>query len=167
MDTVLQFILKYTTIYFNLGLATGLVCGALLLLRPVLVRFLSPRQRLLLWATVWLSAYIPNWYEIFSWLHILPVTFRDLITPRTSYDLDSVPMYLPVYEGTGSYHVALPGGHARPWRCAGACWTGSGRSCAPAACGRSRIISGCACVPDCPPALSIRRGRRSTGSGIT
>ena len=114
MDTVLQFILKYTTIYFNLGLATGLVCGALLLLRPVLVRFLSPRQRLLLWATVWLSAYIPNCYEIFSWLHILPVTFRDLITPRTSYDLDSVPMYLPVYEGTGSYHVALPGGHAIP-----------------------------------------------------
>ena len=28
MDTVLQCILKYTTIYFNLGLATGLVCGA-------------------------------------------------------------------------------------------------------------------------------------------
>ena len=114
MDTVLQLILKYATIYFNLGLATGLVCGALLLLRPVLVRFLSPRQRLLLWATAWLSAYTPIWYEIFSWLHILPVTFRDLITPRTSYDYDAVPMYLPVYEGTGSYHVALPGGHAIP-----------------------------------------------------
>ena len=122
MDTVLQFILRYATIYFNLGLATGLVCGALLLLRPVLVRILSPRQRLLLWGTVWLSAYMPNWYEIFSWLHILPVTLRDFITPRTDTNpmYDGVPAYLPAFQGEGVYNLALPGGSSatvtlEPW----------------------------------------------------
>ena len=43
--------------YLNLGLAVGLACGALLLLRPLLKRVLSPRQRLLLWMTAWFSAY--------------------------------------------------------------------------------------------------------------
>ena len=65
--------------YLNLGLAVGLACGALLLLRPLLKRVLSPRQRLLLWMTAWLSAYVPQWYQILSWPHVLPVTFRDLI----------------------------------------------------------------------------------------
>ncbi len=41
--------------YLNLGLAVGLACGALLLLRPLLKRVLSPRQRLLLWMTAWFS----------------------------------------------------------------------------------------------------------------
>ena len=96
--------------YLNLGLAVGLACGALLLLRPLLKRVLSPRQRLLLWMTAWLSAYVPQWYQILSWPHVLPVTFRDLITPRTMENLsfDRVP--------------------SKPRPARAGCWTGTGRS---------------------------------------
>ena len=55
--------------YLNLGLAVGLTCGALLLLRPLLKRVLSPRQRLLLWMTAWLSAYMLQGYQLLSYLH--------------------------------------------------------------------------------------------------
>ena len=92
-----QLLWEFLSIYLNLGLAVGLTCGALLLLRPLLKRVLSPRQRLLLWMTAWLSAYVPQWYQILSWPHVLPVTFRDLITPRTMENLsfDRVPAYFP------------------------------------------------------------------------
>ena len=48
-----QLLWEFLSIYLNLGLAVGLTCGALLLLRPLLKRVLSPRQRLLLWMTAW------------------------------------------------------------------------------------------------------------------
>lgn len=102
--------------YLNLGLAVGLTCGALLLLRPLLKRVLSPRQRLLLWMTAWLSAYVPQWYQILSWPHVLPVTFRDLITPRTMENLsfDRVPAYFPDCQGEQQINLALPGGAYLP-----------------------------------------------------
>ena len=102
--------------YLNLGLAVGLTCGALLLLRPLLKRVLSPRQRLLLWMTAWLSAYVPQWYQILSWPHVLPVTFRDLITPRTMENLsfDRVPAYIPDYQGEQQINLVLPGGSYVP-----------------------------------------------------
>ena len=102
--------------YLNLGLAVGLACGALLLLRPLLKRVLSPRQRLLLWMTAWLSAYVPQWYQILSWPHVLPVTFRDLITPRTMENLsfDRVPAYFPDCQGEQQINLALPGGAYLP-----------------------------------------------------
>ena len=102
--------------YLNLGLAVGLACGALLLLRPLLKRVLSPRQRLLLWMTAWLSAYVPQWYQILSWPHVLPVTFRDLITPRTMENLsfDRVPAYFPDCQGDQQINLALPGGFYVP-----------------------------------------------------
>ena len=102
--------------YLNLGLAVGLTCGALLLLRPLLKRVLSPRQRLLLWMTAWLSAYIPQWYQLLSWPHLLPVTFRDLITPRTMENLsfDRVPAYFPDCQGEQQINLALPGGAYLP-----------------------------------------------------
>ena len=62
--------------YLNLGLAVGLACGALLLLRPLLKRVLSPRQRLLLWMTAWFSAYTLQGYQLLSYLHVLPVCSR-------------------------------------------------------------------------------------------
>ena len=102
--------------YLNLGLAVGLTCGALLLLRPLLKRVLSPRQRLLLWMTAWLSAYVPQWYQILSWPHVLPVTFRDLITPRTMENLsfDRVPAYFPDCQWDQQINLALPGGSYVP-----------------------------------------------------
>lgn len=102
--------------YLNLGLAVGLICGALLLLRPLLKRVLSPRQRLLLWMTAWLSAYTLQGYQLLSYLHVLPVTFRDLITPRTMENLsfDRVPAYFPDYQGEQQINLALPGGTYLP-----------------------------------------------------
>ena len=102
--------------YLNLGLAVGLTCGALLLLRPLLKRVLSPRQRLLLWMTAWLSAYMLQGYQLLSYLHVLPVTFRDLITPRTMENLsfDRVPAYIPDYQGEQQINLVLPGGSYVP-----------------------------------------------------
>ena len=96
--------------YLNLGLAVGLACGALLLLRPLLKRVLSPRQRLLLWMTAWFSAYT------LQGLHVLPVTFRDLITPRTMENLsfDRVPAYFPDCQWDQQINLALPGGSYVP-----------------------------------------------------
>lgn len=102
--------------YLNLGLAVGLACGALLLLRPLLKRVLSPRQRLLLWMTAWFSAYTLQGYQLLSYLHVLPVTFRDLITPRTMENLsfDRVPAYFPDCQGEQQINLALPGGSYVP-----------------------------------------------------
>lgn len=102
--------------YLNLGLAVGLTCGALLLLRPLLKRVLSPRQRLLLWMTAWLSAYTLQGYQLLSYLHVLPVTFRDLITPRTMENIsfDRVPAYFPDCQWDQQINLALPGGSYVP-----------------------------------------------------
>lgn len=102
--------------YLNLGLAVGLTCGALLLLRPLLKRVLSPRQRLLLWMTAWFSAYTLQGYQLLSYLHVLPVTFRDLITPRTMENLsfDRVPAYFPDCQWDQQINLALPGGAYLP-----------------------------------------------------
>ena len=102
--------------YLNLGLAVGLACGALLLLRPLLKRVLSPRQRLLLWMTAWFSAYTLQGYQLLSYLHVLPVTFRDLITPRTMENLsfDRVPAYFPDCQGEQQINLVLPGGAYLP-----------------------------------------------------
>ena len=102
--------------YLNLGLAVGLTCGALLLLRPLLKRVLSPRQRLLLWMTAWFSAYTLQGYQLLSYLHVLPVTFRDLITPRTMENLsfDRVPAYFPDCQWEQQINLALPGGAYLP-----------------------------------------------------
>ena len=66
--------------------------------------------------TAWLSAYVPQWYQILSWPHVLPVTFRDLITPRTMENLsfDRVPAYIPDYQGKQQINLVLPGGAYLP-----------------------------------------------------
>ena len=111
-----QLLWEFLSIYLNLGLAVGLTCGALLLLRPLLKRVLSPRQRLLLWMTAWLSAYTLQGYQLLSYLHVLPVTFRDLITPRTMENLsfDRVPAYFPDCQWDQQINLALPGGFYVP-----------------------------------------------------
>ena len=54
-------LIKLITIFFNMGVASGFLVGALLLLRPALVRALSPRQRLWLWFLAWGAGYLPVW----------------------------------------------------------------------------------------------------------
>lgn len=95
----------------NRGLAIGLMFAALLLLRPLLKRLITPGQRVILWVAGWLPAYLSTWYGMLGWLHILPVTFRDLITPRVDSRHRDLPAYLPgTYSGSGSYNLAMPGG---------------------------------------------------------
>lgn len=100
--------------FLNMGLATGLILGAMCLLRPVTARLLTPQQRVVLWSLGWLGGYLSSWYNITSWLYFLPVTFRTLITSRTSLNT-AVPAYLPAnYSGPGTYNLALPGGKFVP-----------------------------------------------------
>lgn len=101
----------------NLGLAVGMMFAALFLLRPLLVRILSPGQRVALWVVGWISLYSPSFYGLLSLVHILPVTFRDLITGRVKDGgwTTSIPAYLPMdYHGAGVYHLSLPGGAVVP-----------------------------------------------------
>lgn len=110
MEHVAEFLILTAALMVNLGLAMGLYFAALMVLRPVLKRLLTPQQRVVLWSLGWCSAYLWNWYTIFSWIRLVPVTFRDLITPRTMAS-NAVPNYfLGDWQGPGGYHLALPGG---------------------------------------------------------
>ena len=99
---------------WNMGIAAGMMLGGMLVLRPVLLRLLTARQRTWLGMLGWYGTGMINVFGVLGWVHILPVTFRDLITPRTiSRTVYQWPAYLPdVYRGTGEYAVALPGGKA-------------------------------------------------------
>lgn len=102
------------SLFLNLGLMIGLILGALILLRPILVRVLTPQQRAVLWLVAWIPAYLPAWYRMTNWIALLPVTFRDLVVPRTGPAYD-VPAFLPgAYGEPGTYHLALPGGELVP-----------------------------------------------------
>lgn len=107
MDYVLHLVLSFG----NWGLTMGMMLGGLLLLRPLLLRAVTPRQRTWLWMLGWYGTFLTSVFEVLSRFHLLPVTFRDLITPRT--DMEAMPAYLPSeYWGAGEYALALPGGAA-------------------------------------------------------
>ena len=99
---------------WNMGIAAGMMLGGMLVLRPVLLRLLTARQRTWLGMLGWYGTGMINLFSVLGWVHILPVTFRDLITPRTTGRTENeLPAYLPVdYRGTGEYVMALPGGKA-------------------------------------------------------
>lgn len=99
---------------WDMGIVAGLMLGGMLLLRPVLLRLLTARQRTWLGMLGWYGTGMINLFSVLGWVHILPVTFRDLITPRTTgRTANELPAYLPVdYRGTGEYVMALPGGKA-------------------------------------------------------
>ena len=105
---------RISLMFWNMGIAAGLMLGAMLVLRPVLLRLLTAQQRTWLGMLGWYGTGMINLFSALSWVHILPVTFRDLITPRTtSRNVYQLPTYLPVdYQGTGEYAMALPGGKA-------------------------------------------------------
>ena len=97
---------------WNVGLAAGLILGCMLVLRPVLVKVLTAQQRAWFGVMGWYGASLGFLYSLMNWLHVFPVTFQDLITPRTEMG-SSTPAYLPVsYDGAGEYALTLPGGKA-------------------------------------------------------
>ena len=97
---------------WNMGLAAGLILGCMLVLRPVLVKVLTAQQRAWFGVMGWYGASLGFLYSLMNWLHVLPVTFQDLITPRTEMG-SSTPAYLPVsYDGAGEYALTMPGGKA-------------------------------------------------------
>ena len=106
----------FTNILFdlwNVGLTAGLTLGAMLILRPVLLKVTTAQQRAWLGMLGWYGNGMAPIFGFLGWVHILPVTFRDLITPRTGISTYAVPAYLPErYQGAGEYAVALPGGRA-------------------------------------------------------
>lgn len=109
MNTLARIILSF----WNLGITAGLMLGAMLLLRPLLLKLMTAQQRAWLGMLGWYGVGMLNMFGLLGWLHILPVTFRDLITPRTDGGTYDFPAYLPAsYQGAGEYAVALPGGKA-------------------------------------------------------
>lgn len=98
---------------WNAGLTAGLMLGVMLILRPALCKLLTAQQRAWVGMVGWYGTGFPPIFGLLGRLHILPVTFRDLITPRTGISAYDVPAYLPEnYQGAGEYAVALPGGKA-------------------------------------------------------
>lgn len=107
------FFVNVTFVIWNAGLTAGLMLGVMLVLRPVLVHILTAQQRAWLGMLAWYGTVFVSMFQLLGRIHLLPVTFRDLITPRTSTISYDVPAYLPArYQGTGEYAVALPGGEA-------------------------------------------------------
>lgn len=98
---------------WNVGATAGLILGAMLVLRPLLLKILTAQQRAWLGMLGWYGTGLVSMFQLLGRVHLLPVTFRDLITPRTGTISYDIPAYLPVrYQGTGEYAVALPGGEA-------------------------------------------------------
>ncbi len=101
---------------WNAGLTAGLTLGVMLILRPVLCKLLTAQQRAWLGMLGWYGTGFAPMFGLLGWLHILPVTFRDLITPRTGISSCEIPAYLPEnYQGAGEYAVALPGAGRCGW----------------------------------------------------
>lgn len=99
--------------FWNMGIVAGLMLGGMLVLRPLLLRLLTAQQRAWLGMLGWYGVGMTNMFGLLGWVHILPVTFRDLITPRTDGGTYALPAYFPAnYRGAGEYAVALPGGRA-------------------------------------------------------
>ena len=91
----------------NTGLMVGLISLAYILLRPIFTRVFTAGQRLWIWMLAWIFGYIP----MRGFSSILPLTFQDLVIPRTGGFYSRAPAILPEsYEGPGAYNVALPGG---------------------------------------------------------
>ena len=104
------------TLLFTMGnvcLNMGVVFGVFLLLRPLLVRIVTPQQRVWLWYIFWYSALFFTAWGCISYHRVLPVTVWDLlgVSAARSYELFRGPLFLPPdYDGPGTYALTLPGG---------------------------------------------------------
>ena len=96
--------------HLNAGLALGVVLAVLLLLRPLLLRLLTPQQRVAVWYVAWSIGIFGNLWGLTSLVRVLPVTVWDLLGPRPG-GIFGAPAFLPpAYDGPGEYPVVLPGG---------------------------------------------------------
>ena len=96
--------------HLNAGLALGVVLAVLILLRPLLLRLLTPQQRVAVWYVAWSIGIFGNLWGLTSLVRVLPVTVWDLLGPRPG-GIFGAPAFLPpAYDGPGEYPVVLPGG---------------------------------------------------------
>ena len=102
--------------YFNRSLCAGVMAALLCLLRPLVVRVITPQQRSFLWYILWVASLLGGIYFAASAFQILPVTVWDLINvPPAEHGLHRGPAFLPAaYEGPGTYFLTLPGGSQVP-----------------------------------------------------
>ena len=110
---VMWFLVNVALLFLNLGILIGLTAGALLLLRPLLLRVLPPQLRAKLWLVVWFPAYLPTLYGATNILgRWFPFNFRSLVSPQMRvWSSFAIPTYYPdYYRGTGQYNLALPNG---------------------------------------------------------
>ena len=96
--------------HLNAGLALGVVLAVLILLRPLLLRLLTPQQWVAVWYVAWSIGIFGNLWGLTSLVRVLPVTVWDLLGPRPG-GIFGAPAFLPpAYDGPGEYPVVLPGG---------------------------------------------------------
>ena len=104
-------------IYGNMGIMLSLTFGALILLRPVTNRLIAPRWRAWVWFAGWYCGFLVQIYGLIGAINLLPVSFRSLVTPRTSdyggFE-ENFPQFLPDAFKAGDYTVAFPGGWEVP-----------------------------------------------------
>ncbi len=93
----------------NAQLAASLILLVLLALRPVTTRLITPQTRCILWIPGLLMFLVINSFFWMKYIPRLPVTLMDLITPQKIWG-EGVPPFLPQYQGTGWYTLALPRG---------------------------------------------------------
>ena len=102
--------------YGNICLSTGVIFGIFFLLRPLLVRTVTPQQRVWMWYILWYSMPFFTVWRLVSSLRVLPVTVWDLLGVVSSGSLwyrglYGGPLFLPAaYDGPGVYALSLPGG---------------------------------------------------------
>lgn len=97
----------------NAGIAAGLTIGVLILLRPLLVRVLRPKYRVIVWMAAWLLSYSPTFYGATGMIHLLPVTLRSWIAP-SAMGTDGRPLYIPNLIEAGEKTISFPGGKTIP-----------------------------------------------------
>lgn len=64
----------FALMLWNMGIAAGLMLGAMLVLRPVLLRLLAAQQRTWLGMLGWYGTGMINLFSVLGWIHILPVS---------------------------------------------------------------------------------------------
>ena len=100
--------------FWNRSLCVGVMAAVFCLLRPLLVRVVTPQQRVILWYILWSTSLISTMWYATSYFRVLPVTVWDLLNVPSAqagmYRYGN-PAFLPAnYNGPGTYVFTLPGG---------------------------------------------------------
>ena len=99
---LLQMVLEAGIDFVNAGLLLGILFAALIVLRPVSNRLLSPGQRVLLWGLGWVLAFFVPWVELARRIYVLPVTVRGWASQVAGEQ------YIPDFSaGPGRYTMTL------------------------------------------------------------